>query len=458
MRDDGTTAAAAGSDNTSSSSFVIIGDGGGDDGDRRRFARNLDAKLKKLQRREGGDGAAKRAAASRKPVFVTTVKTGIFLDPPPDLAALLGLDHDHDRAADSDRYYSYSSKPRALYDQQHQRQRRTADRRPDMCKQTGYTNIMHDKRVVRGSNYTKNIYFGKESLLVDREAECHRRTIARKRAMDYQSRALRLHLGAPKLSRGRQDVDIQTDVRLEQMYEYPHYQTFGAQTEFDQDFYSNPGTGTSDNTDASTQVDDKDLFDFDVEVTPIAETLISDVFRQAMREVLYEDELDARARQQRALNMRRKIEGIEKQRLEFEEERLNKVITDHAQLFDEGVKTENTYIYKSTSDRVTDLLPTILNDLNRNGFITNTTANIIKNPEFVPWLVEELQENKTEDIESDEMLKSIIYDLAKRRLESFNEITTVQNIPKPKELFEEIETVTLQSDQKIEKDNRTADT
>jgi hypothetical protein len=43
-------------------------------------------------------------------------------------------------------------------------------------------------------------------------------------------------------------------------------------------------------------------------------------------------------------------------------------------------------------------------------------------------------------------------------LESFNEITTVQNIPKPKELFEEIETVTLQSDQKIEKDNRTADT
>lgn len=68
------------------------------------------------------------------------------------------------------------------------------------------------------------------------------------------------------------------------------------------------------------------FFDFDVEVTPIAETLISDVFRQAMREVLYEDELDARARQQRALNLRHKIEEIEKQRLEYEDERLNKVI------------------------------------------------------------------------------------------------------------------------------------
>lgn len=122
MRENGT--AAAGSEDTSSSSFVIIGDGGGGgdgagggDGDRQRFARNLDSKLKKLQRREGGG----KHAASRKPVFVTTVKTGIFLDPPPDLAALLGLDRDHDHGDDSDRYYSYSSKPRVLYDKQHQR-------------------------------------------------------------------------------------------------------------------------------------------------------------------------------------------------------------------------------------------------------------------------------------------------------------------------------------------------
>lgn len=61
--------------------------------------------------------------------------------------------------------------------------------------------------------------YGKESL-VDREAESHRRIVARRRAMDYQSRALRLHLGAPKLSRGRQNVDIQTDVRLEQVSDF----------------------------------------------------------------------------------------------------------------------------------------------------------------------------------------------------------------------------------------------
>lgn len=41
--------------------------------------------------------------------------------------------------------------------------------------------------------------------------------MARKKAMDYQTRALRLHLGAPKLGRGRQNVDIQTDNHLEEV-------------------------------------------------------------------------------------------------------------------------------------------------------------------------------------------------------------------------------------------------
>lgn len=143
MRGNG-TAAAAGSDrdtSESSASFVIIGgdgDGDGDgNGDRQRFARNLDSKLKKLQRRREGV-AGKHAASGRKPVFVTTVKTGIFLDPPPDLAALLGLDHDHDHGGhdhvtDAGRYYSYSSRPRVLYDKQHQRASvpRRTDRRPE---------------------------------------------------------------------------------------------------------------------------------------------------------------------------------------------------------------------------------------------------------------------------------------------------------------------------------------
>jgi len=57
---------------------------------------------------------------------------------------------------------------------------------------------------------------GKESPAA-REAEARRRAMARKKAIDYQTRAMRLHLGAPKLPRGRQNVDIQTDVHLEEV-------------------------------------------------------------------------------------------------------------------------------------------------------------------------------------------------------------------------------------------------
>lgn len=57
---------------------------------------------------------------------------------------------------------------------------------------------------------------GRESSAA-REAEARRRAMARKKAMDYQTRALRLHLGAPKLIRGRQNVDIQTDIQLEEV-------------------------------------------------------------------------------------------------------------------------------------------------------------------------------------------------------------------------------------------------
>ncbi|XP_022160201.1 radial spoke head protein 3 homolog B isoform X2 [Myzus persicae] len=424
------------------------------DRDSRHFARSLDSKLKKLQQqRQAGNGVKHE---SRKPVFVTTVKTGIFLDPPPDLAALLGLDDRSSQSGvDSDRYYSYSSKPRVLHDRQHQRctvshSSRKTNRQPDMCKQMGYTNIMHDKRVIRGSNFAKKSFLGKESPAA-REAEARRLAMARKKAIDYQTRALRFHLGAPKLPRGRQNVDIQTDVHLEELYDYPVSQTFGAQTEFDQELFSNTGTGMSAGTDASTQVDDKDLFDFDTEVTPIAEALIADVFRQAMREVLYEDELETRARQQRALCMRRTVEEIEKQRLQYQDERLNKVIAEHAQMFDEGERNEKERISSMlTSGRVTDLLPKVLDDLSKTGLTTNTTANKLESPEFVEWLTEELQADKTKHEESDDILKNMIHDLVRRRLDSYNETTDVKDIERPEELFKEIESITLESDKKIE--------
>jgi hypothetical protein len=48
-----------------------------------------------------------------------------------------------------------------------------------------------------------------------RKAEAHRRAVARKKAIDQQTRALRLHLGTPKMTKPRQFV--QTDTYLEEV-------------------------------------------------------------------------------------------------------------------------------------------------------------------------------------------------------------------------------------------------
>lgn len=135
INDDG----AGDSEDTSSSSFMVLGGGDDDeDGrqermrtDRRHLAHTLDSKLKKLQRNAAS--VKRHTPSPRRPVFVTTVKTGIFLDPPPDLAALLGLEDrsSTESTAESNRYYSYSSQPRVLYDKQHQRASRRTERQPE---------------------------------------------------------------------------------------------------------------------------------------------------------------------------------------------------------------------------------------------------------------------------------------------------------------------------------------
>jgi len=51
---------------------------------------------------------------------------------------------------------------------------------------------------------------------------------------------------------------------------------------------------------------------------------------------------------------------------------------DHAQLYVDGEKNEKARTFKLISERVTDLLPEILNDLNQNGYITNTTVDTVQ--------------------------------------------------------------------------------
>lgn len=74
------------------------------------FTKTLDAKLRKLQKEEKN----KRVEQQKRPLFVTTVRKGTFLQPPPEIATLLGFRVDEQVRKDEKKLYSFSSKPRIL--------------------------------------------------------------------------------------------------------------------------------------------------------------------------------------------------------------------------------------------------------------------------------------------------------------------------------------------------------
>ncbi|KAJ2939599.1 hypothetical protein O0L34_g14317 [Tuta absoluta] len=81
------------------------------------FSRALDRKLRRLQAAAGPPAPAMRRArtdtSQERPRFVTTVKTGQFLLPPPELVTLLGLKSLYPSPRESV-MYSYASRPQPV--------------------------------------------------------------------------------------------------------------------------------------------------------------------------------------------------------------------------------------------------------------------------------------------------------------------------------------------------------
>lgn len=71
--------------------------------------------------------------------------------------------------------------------------------------------------------------------------------------------------------------------------------------------------------DKETQIEDGELFDFDVEVEPILNVLTSKILEQSRMEVLEEEEIKEMKRQQKEFEIKRNRELQEVQKLENEE-------------------------------------------------------------------------------------------------------------------------------------------
>merc|ERR1719217_1664098 len=176
-------------------------------------------------------------------------------------------------------------------------------------------NIMHDRRVVRGSTYASMVAPQNDAAEVQKQREAQRRRLMR--ANQTKKRA-----GTPEPTPGRKHMDIQTDSYLEELTERTVEFEAETQTDFLLDRPPSPlFMPAKIGVDVDTQILEGELFDFDQEVEPVLEVLVGKTLEQSMMEVLEEEELQSIQRHQEEFEKRRNAELLEVQRMEAAEKR-----------------------------------------------------------------------------------------------------------------------------------------
>lgn len=184
------------------------------------------------------------------------------------------------------------------------------------------SNIMHDRRVVRGSTYAASTLTpAARSELERQQREQEER--AKKRALEARRRAAEAaRERTPSPVAGRCHMDMQTETYLEILTDRVPEEEVGTQTDALMDRPPTPiFVPKPSGVDAVTQIETADLFDFDFEVAPILEVLVGKTLENALLEVLQDDELEAIRERQEEYQAIRAAELAEVQRLEAEVKR-----------------------------------------------------------------------------------------------------------------------------------------
>jgi len=181
--------------------------------------------------------------------------------------------------------------------------------------ETMKSNMMHDRRVVRGNTHASMVQTQPDAAEVRKQREAQRRRL--QRANQTKKRA-----GTPEPVVGRKHMDIQTDSYLEELTERTVEFEAETQTDINLDRPVSPlFMPAKIGVDTETQIEEGELFDFDAECEPVLEVLVGKTLEQGMMEVLEEEELESLQRHQEDFERKRNAELSEVQRMEAAEKR-----------------------------------------------------------------------------------------------------------------------------------------
>ncbi|XP_066478880.1 radial spoke head protein 3 homolog [Tiliqua scincoides] len=319
------------------------------------------------------------------------------------------------------RTYSYFSRPRAL--PVRRRYRSTTPETSDHEGSVRYGNLMYDRRVVRGNTYAqRTLPWSSEPNLVEmqKQREAHRKMLARKRAKDE----LDTETLAPEIIESRLRVDVQTELYLEEIADRIIEVDNECQTD---EFLARPATPLfipeKTGVDVATQIEEGELFDFNIEVKPILEVLVGKTIEQALLEVTEEEDLLNLKAYQNAYHELRNAEMAEVQRLEEQErrhreEKDRRMVQQYDQNETEKEVSEKIAARAFAMEYLTDLIPSVFSHLQNTGFFYDIVERDIEDG-FLPYLMNKVQQNMMRRLLGRDMLECLVREVAGKRLKDF---------------------------------------
>ncbi|XP_047985764.1 radial spoke head protein 3 homolog [Leguminivora glycinivorella] len=296
-------------------------------------------------------------------------------------------------------------------------------------------NLMHDKRIVRGSTFAAHpqSHVSSHTSVTHSHAPSLTATASRARQRRRRARGGARWPGAPRPracapgpppAPGRRHHPIQTEYYLEELFDKGVEMEVGVQTDLFQDRPATPlYVPAKTGADAATQIYPGDLFDFDLEVSPILEVLVGKTTEQALAEVAQEEELATLREQQRRYAELRDAERAERQRLAAMDQRLyeeKERRVAEARVAQVAAEEARARAAAATlvQGYVAELLPAVLAGLRDQGYLLERVHRGV-DEEFMPWLVSAVSEELDSIITSRDVITEIVRDVVEARNELY---------------------------------------
>ncbi|NWV61401.1 RSPH3 protein, partial [Malurus elegans] len=268
--------------------------------------------------------------------------------------------------------------------------------------------------------------------------EFTRQTSTRKKVLASRFSEEQIQPGTPEPVEGREHAYVQTELYLEEISDLVIEVDEECQTD---EFLDRPPTPlfipAKTGKDVETQIEEGELFDFDIEVKPILEVLIGKTVEQALLEVMEEEELAQLWSHQRAFAELRNAEFAELQRLEEQDRRIREEKErrrlEHLEKLRKQKETAEKIAARAFAQRyLADLIPSVFNNLHDSGFFYDPVERAIET-EFLPWLMSEVEETLQRKILGRTMLDSLIRTVVEQRLDEFSRPPPPEQTEEPAE-------------------------